>query len=242
MTATVRSSANDILNRVAVETGLDEVTDPFTSGDKNFVQMKALLNIAGEELCDLYDWEFLTRVHSIVTDSLDSGDYALPTDYLKMLNQTGWEAVNQNPLNGPLSAQEWRCLVASTVNSPIYVSFRLREGYFSILPQPVTDGLEISFEYQSRNWVIDSSDGTTKVQTCNDGADIPLFDKTLISRYLKVKWLEAKGLDSTKAQADLNQCFGLKTERDKGAPILNVSSRRSGGLGNMNVPWTNYGS
>ena len=242
MTATVRATANDILNRVAVECGLDAATDPFTSTDKNFIQMKTLLNIAGEELCELHNWEFLTQVHSITTDSADSGDYDLPTDYLKMLDQTGWEAVNQVQLNGPLSAQQWRSLVVGTVLDPIYVSFRLREGYFSILPQPVTDGLEISFEYQSRNWVIDATDGTTLVGECNQGGDIPLFDKTLISRFLKVKWLEAKGFDTSKAQADLNQSFGFKTENDKGAPILNIARGRGWFSRGMTVPESGFGS
>jgi hypothetical protein len=58
---------------------------------------------------------------------------------------------------------------------------------------------------------------------------------------LKVKWLEAKNFDTTKAQADLNQIFSLLTESDKGAPVLNMAGHR-GRLWSMNTPSTGFGS
>ena len=76
------------------------------------------------------------------------------------------------------------------------------------------------------------------------GADTPLFDRTLLSRMLKVKFLEAKGLDTAKAQADLNQIFGALTSHDKGAEILRAG-RTSRGFpyldGFNSVPDTGYG-
>jgi hypothetical protein len=219
--------------------------DPFASTDKSYIQMKTLLNIAGEELVQLHPWHFLQKTHSITTVVPgDDGDYDLPTNYQRMVNQTHWESTNQRPLGGPLTPQQWQSLTNADVSSTIDVSFRLRAGGFSIFPQPPENGLQISFEYISRNWVIDSTDGTTEISQCVLGGDTPLFDRTLLSRMLKVKWLDAKNLDSTKAQADLNQTFALLTESDKGAPILNAAG--GGGrmrmLGYGNYPETGYGS
>lgn len=244
MTATVRATANVILNRVAAEVGKDQVEDPFASTDKDFVQMKALLNIAGEELLALHPWSFLIKTHSITTNVPgDDGDYDFPADYHRMVNQTHWETVNQRPLSGPLTPQEWTALTNADITSAIDVSFRLRDGSFSLFPQPPEDNLTVTFEYITRNWVIDSTDGTTRRDSCVQGADTPLFDRTLLSRYLKVKWLEAKNFDTTKAQADLNQIFALLTESDKGAPILNTARRRGGRfLGYGNIPDSNFGS
>jgi len=244
MTATIRATANVILNRVAAELGLDQVSDPFTSTDKSFVQMKALLNIAGDELVQLHPWHFLTKTHSITTVVPgDDGDYALPTDYQRMINQTHWESVNQTQLTGPLSPQEWRALTNADISSAVDVMFRLKEGEFSIFPQPPDNGLTISFEYVSRNWAIDSTDGTTRISQCVLGADTPLYDRTLLGRMVKVKWLEAKNFDTTKAQADLNQTFALLTESDKGAPILNATGRRGSRFLSMsNAGDTGYGS
>ena len=47
----VTSTATQILNRVAAEIGLAPVSDPYSSQDPAFIQMRYLLNVAGEELC-----------------------------------------------------------------------------------------------------------------------------------------------------------------------------------------------
>lgn len=244
MTATVRATANSILNRVGAEVGLDPDTNPFESTDKSYIQLKTLLNIAGEELADLWNWQFLIKEHSITVGSSDDGDYDFPTDYLRMVNQTHWETTNQRPISGPLSAQEWTYLTNCDITSTLDLSFRLRNGSFSIFPQPPEAGLIVTFEYISRNWVLDSTTGTTYVSACTLGADTPLFDRTLLSRMLKVKFLEAKNFDTTKAQADLDQSFALLTTSDKGARILNTSGRRgvSRFLGYSNIPDSGFGS
>jgi hypothetical protein len=241
MTANLLSTATDILNRVAAEVGLDPVVDPYSTTDRNFIQMTYLLNIAGEELCQLYPWETLVRKHSITTTVISDGEYDLPDDYLYMINQTGWEKTQEIPLFGPMSAQQWSYQLNQDFN-PIYANFRIQQGKFNIYPP--TDGLEISFEYICRCWVLDADTGDTVSDRVNQGADIPLFDRTLISRMVKVKYLEAKNLDTTKAQADLNQMFQQLTSHDKGAPMLNAGrggswSRRY--LNGWNAPDTGYG-
>jgi hypothetical protein len=245
MTATLTAPANDILNRVAAEVGLDPVSNPWGSEKQEFKQMRYLLNIAGEELCQLYQWEFLNQEHQITTSDTDSGNYPLPDDFLYMINQTGWERAENVPLFGPLSAQDWQWLLGrDLVSYTIYASFRIKDGLFSIFPQPPPNGLDIHFEYVARNWVIDSSSEDTLADVVKTGADTPLFDRTLLSRYLKVKFLEAKSLDTTKAQADLNQMFELLGSHDKGADVLSAGRNRRGFPyldGFTSVPDTGYG-
>lgn len=245
MTATLLSTATDILNRVGVEVGLDPVSDPYNTTDKSYTQMTYLLNIAGEELSQLYPWEFLVREHSIVTADTDSGDYDLPDDFLYMINQTGWERSQSVPLYGPLSAQDWQYLIGrDLVSHTIYASFRIQQAKFTIFPQPPPNGLDIVFEYISRSWVIDADTGNSVTDKVTSGSDTPVFDRTLISRYLKVKYLEAKGMDTSKAQADLNQIFGQLTAHDKGAQVL-TAGRGARGYPYLNsytsVPDTGYG-
>ena len=245
MPATLAAPANDILNRVAAEVGLEPITDPWGSPKQEFSQMRYLLNIAGEELSQLYEWEFLMREYSLTTSDTDTGIYDLPTDFLYMINQTGWERAENVPLYGPLSPQDWQYLLGrDLVDRTIYASFRLQQGKFTIFPQPPPNGLDIHYEYISKNWVEDSTSSGKFIDRVNRGADTPLFDRTLISRLLKVKFLEAKGLDATKAQADLNQSFGLLTAHDKGAEVLSAGRGRGGypyldGL--CSTPDTGYG-
>ena len=125
MTATLLATANDTLNRVAAEVGLTPIPDPWGSPKQEFEQMRYLLNIAGEELSQLYQWEFLMREHQIITSSSDTGNYDLPADFLYMINQTGWERAENVPLFGPLSPQDWQYLLGrDLVSYTIYASFR----------------------------------------------------------------------------------------------------------------------
>ena len=82
MPAQLTATANDILNRVAAEVGIDPVSDPWSSTDKSYTQLKTLLNIAGEELSQNYPWEFLIKEHSFTTDGVDN-EYTLPSDFLR---------------------------------------------------------------------------------------------------------------------------------------------------------------
>lgn len=244
MPITTLTDANTILNRVAAEIGVAPVVAPYSSVDPVFVQMQYLLNTAGEELSQAYPWELLTRSHQVTTSSLDSGDYPLPDDFGYMINQTGWETTNNVPLFGPLSPQDWTYLIGrDLVSHTIYASFRFDEGQFRIFPQPPPDGLDVNFEYISCAWVSDGAPTPTYKKEVTTGTDQPLFDKTLITRYLKLKILESKGFDTQKAQNDFNQTFSFLTGLDKGAPVLNVGCRHGFPYLNVyrNLPDTGYG-
>lgn len=240
------ATAGVVINRAAVELGLAPQADPYSSQDTSFQQLTYLLNTAGEELALAYDWEFLNASHQITTADTDSGNYPLPSDFLYILNQTGWEETNQVPMFGPLSAQDWTFLKARNLaGHTLYASFRIKDGLFSIFPQdPVPNGLDLNFEYQSRYWVRrDSPLGVIGADDAVASSDLVLFDKVLISRYLKMKFLEAKGLDSTKAQDDFNQRFTFTTGKEKGAEILNAGGRTGFPYldAYRNVPQSNFG-
>lgn len=246
MTTTRIATAEKIINRAAIEIGLAPVADPFASDDPSFLQLVALLNTVGEELCTAYQWEFLTRSHQITTAALDTGDYSLPSDFLYMIPQTGWERANNMPLAGPLSSQDWTYLLGrDLVSTTIYASFRIREGSFSIFPQPPPIGLDINFEYQSQNWVLDNTiSPSVYMNECTQASDIVMFDKVLTARYLKVKYLEAKGFDTTAAMDDFSQMFSFLTNIEKGVgEILNAGGRNRGFpyLDYRNLPDTNFG-
>jgi hypothetical protein len=240
MTGTIRDSANDILNQVGVEVGLEPVNDPWSSNDQSYRQLRYLINTAGEELSQLYPWEFLRKEQTFTTDG--TGSYTLPTDFLYIINQSGWNRTDQNPLGGPLSPQAWQYLEASNLAGSLLVYYRLAGDAFLINND--TSGLSVAYEYISRNWVLDSTTGTTYIGKVQTGADQPLFNRTLISRMLKAKYLEAKGFDTSKAQADLNQAFQMLTARNRGAPILNtkVGARNYPLIGSQSIPDTGYGS
>lgn len=243
--------AEKILNRVAAEVGIAPIESPFASLDPFFVQLRFLLNTAGEELMQAYPWELLVKEHQIITAAGDDGAYDMPTDFGYVLNQTEWDHTNNIAMGGPLSAQDWTYLKGRDLASnTLYASFRIAQGKFNVFPEPPPApdpgyvGLDLQFEYISKNWVW-NGDSVTPVFTDEIilPSDVPLFDKTLITRALKVKYLESGGFDTTKAQADYNQIFAFLTGNDKGAPILNAGQRGRGYpyISSYNTPDTGFG-
>jgi hypothetical protein len=176
----------------------------------------------------------------VVDTSLDdSGVYPFPDDYQRITNQTAWELNNRIPVRS-LSPQQWAMMKGRQfANDTIYAKFRIQQGSFSIFPQPAPPNLLINYEYYSVNWVVDGTTPDTLKAECTQPSDKPFFPRLVISRYLKLKWLLAKGLDASTAQDDFNQIFDNITSTDKGAPILNAGS------GSFGVPllngWDNVG-
>lgn len=246
MPVSTQINLNDIINRVAVEVGIPPIADPSGSQDPAYIKLRYLLNTAGEELMMSYAWEQLTRSHQIVTQVGDSGVYDLPDDFGYMINQTGWERAQNVPLGGPLSAQDWTYLKGRDLaQNTLYASFRIAEGQLHVFPDPPPVGLDINFEYISSHWVKDVTVSPVAYKgEASLATDIPLFDKTLITRAVKVKYLEAAGFDSSKAQADYNYIFGVLTGNAKGAPVLSAGRNRNGYpyLSVYNVPDTGFGS
>ena len=242
MALTTIISANDIVNRAAAEVGLAPVEDTYASLDPKFIQLRFLLNTAGEELMQAFAWEFLVREHQITTQQGDTGVYDLPADFGYMINQTGWERKENVPLGGPLSGQDWTYLKGRDLaQNTLYASFRIAQGKFNVYPDPPPSGLDINFEYITVNWA--QSAGGAPQPEIRLGSDKPLFDKTLITRYLKLKYLESGGFNTIKAQDDFNVVFAFLTGNDKGGVVLSAGSsiRAYPYLGIGNLPDTGYG-
>lgn len=240
--------AGDIVNAAAAEVGLTPVSDPYTETDAAFVQLRNILSSAGRELLGLHQWQRFVKTHTITTNvPPDTGNYDLPDDFGYLIDQTGWSPVSGGsglPLGGPLSEQDWTYLVNTNLaSSTIYVSFKMAQGQFQVLPQPPPDNVIINFEYISRYWVAAAGAPTVLVAdkpTASD--DIIMFEPILITKLLKLRYLEAKGFDTTAAVGQFLAMMQSWTGKDTNAPILNTARMRMFPyLGWRNIPETNYG-
>jgi hypothetical protein len=226
--------AGQLINDVAVEVGLAASNAPLASTDNNFVQLKTLANILGRDLTRRYEWELLTRTYVITT--VNTGPpppdgvtyYPLPNDFFKMINQTAWNRTSRLPMAGPLSAQGWEWLVGLVSNQfTIYLGFRPWAGTFAVYPSPNPANQEIAFEYVSQNWVQPSGSATgdpgLRTNLIANPGDLVLFDPVLFSRGLKVRFLNAKGFDSSDAVNDFDEVWEMVVGADVGAVKLNLS-------------------
>lgn len=220
-------TAERVINDVAVEVGLNADADPVGSVDPAYVQLTRLLNIALDELAEANQWTSFTRAKSFTTNSVTSPDgrYDLPEDFHYMIPQTHWDRSNYLPLGGPLSAQDWTFLEGRDLNSStIYASFRQVEGVLALYPTPPSDNLEISYEYQSRNWVRSAADSTVFQPEVLVSNDIVLYPPSLIRAYLRAKWLSAKGFNSISADQAVEVFLNSTAGNEKIGKKLNMGA------------------
>lgn len=238
--------AQNIINLAASEVGLSApaANDPFLSADPSFIQLCNLLTSAGRELYGMHEWQALTKINSITTHSVDSGKYDLPADFGYFIEQTGWNPTNRLPLGGPMTPQNWEYLVSTGLaTNTIYITFRLVDMQFWILPQPPPEGQLITFEYISRYWVANTLLPTIPAKDSVTAAtDVVLFEPVLITKMLKLRFLEAKGFDVTAAAQQFQTAFNGFTGKDVASQTLNMARMRVFPyLGWRNIPETNYG-
>ena len=249
MAVTRLDTINNIVNRAAVGVGFDPVADVLSNNNNAFKQLSYLLTDCLQELMEMYPWEILNRAYSYTTVGNEAGILSLPTDFAYMIPQTGWERSKSVPLAGPLSPQEWTYLLGrNLVGSTIYASFRLDQDSINILPNdPTPAGLKINFEYISRNLIeIATATGTyTDTAVGASSSDIVQLPPNLTVAMLKLRFLDAKGFDTTSAERSFNQIYTSLAGKNHSSRILNVAGRsnRFPYLNNVwNLPDTNYGS
>jgi len=240
-------TAKNIINAAASECGLTTSTNsPYSSTDPAVIQLVQLLYTAGKELLLMYPWQHLTNQYSLTTGVADTGDYPLPTDFLEMIDQSGWSSTYRTPLGGPLDSQDWQMVTNNNTLASIYVSFRIWKDQFSLWPRPPVAGVNVNFEYRSRYWVGTVSATVPVLTLTKDGptasSDIVLFDYLLMVKFLKIKFLSARGMDHSDADDEFVTIFNQITGANNGAAVLSLTRKTLFPyLGDRNVPTTRFG-
>ena len=186
--------------------------------DGTTVQSRALLIAACDELLDAYDWQALLRTHTFTTDGVSSS-YPLPADCQRVLNMTDYDVTNLDPLNGSLTPAQWE-YVRSGIN---YLGSRpvLRIAGDRVELLPVTGPRTVQLQYISRNYVIDGATSAAKPEFTQD-SDRTTFSDRLLINFLKLKILEVKGFDTSRAVQDFNTALSAAKSNDAPAGILSL--------------------
>jgi hypothetical protein len=219
-----QKTAKQIINRVAGEVGLPTSESPYSSADESMIQLRTMLATVVEELAEAFNWQILRREHSFTTSvPPDDNIYDLPSDFVRMTDQTGWQRTNRVPLFGPVSAQQWQYLEGRDLSSStIYASFRLTQGKLYLYPTTPPDGIEIAYEYTSNNFYEDADIPGTYLTEATADADIVQLDARLVERGLKARFLQARGFDSTVASQEYQNSYDQLTGNETSAPVLDA--------------------
>jgi len=238
-------SAIRILQQTAGELGLPQIPTITGLSDVQSVQLLSLLNAAGNELLMYYPWEQLANEWTFTTVE-NQTDYDLPTDYKYFTDQTQWDRTNRWPLLGPKSPQEWAWLKGSLVAALPRMRFRVQDDKFKLFPRPGATPFTMAMEYIKCNWLSTTSGGvTTETDMITQDGDTLFYDPWLLIKFVKFKFYELKGFDTTGVNADFMRVFNSLTGKDTGAKILSLSPQiQTQYLGPWSVPdgsWNIYG-
>lgn len=238
-------TAGRIISDAALELGLGAVADPYTSLDPNVQQLCGFLKSCGRSLVRVRDWTHIQREATFPTVAAQE-EYSLPADFLRMIDQTGWNRTSGFPLGGPLSPQRWQYLAAQPGASfPLVVLFRPAAGVLRIFNPPSAPAT-IAYEYISSAWVQPADvEGVTPDPTDAPAAasDVVLFDPLLMMRAVKLAFLRAKGFDTVSAQQEFEETLELASAGDAPSAVHRLDRSPCGEplIDVTNLPITGYG-
>lgn len=172
-------------------------------------------------------------------------DYALPSDFRYVIDDTLWDRSRFWSMRGPMSPQQWQLYKSSVIGrASIQRRFRFRTvggaQVFSVDPVPTDNGSQLVFEFVSNAWC--QSSGGTPQQLWAADTDTNLLDEDLMM--LGVRWRVKRGLgfayneELDEYERELRKAMS----RDGGAAILNMTpSNHLTLIGPWNIPETGFG-
>lgn len=237
-----------IIQDACAETGaVGTPTAVISNQDETVSRMLALIKREGEDLVRT-NWTVLQRLHTFVTVDGQS-EYVLPSDYGRMISDTGWDRSNYEPLMGPINPQRWQEIKSGLLGSGVvgrrYRIARATTGiarkfYLDPTPDSSSAGQTLAFEYISTFYCA-AADGTPKA-TWSVDTDVPVCDEELFRKGLIVRFKRSVGLDFASDADEYADMLAVKKAEDRPAPTLSMTPVRRGRLlGPWSIPETGLG-
>lgn len=167
-----------------------------------------------------------------------------PSDFDRLVDSTQWDKSKRWQMLGPETAQQREWLRSGYISTGPRIRYWQMGGYWQIWPPLGADEV-LSTEYVSKWWILATSPATpapTKEIYTVD-TDTCIFPDPLMRAAIKLKYLEAKGLDTTAAYRDFTHQRDLAFAHDSGSPNLSMAPKPATGLlGWGNIPDSGFGT
>ena len=223
---------------------LPQPVSPASSTDPNIVLMKTAANMASLEMLNAYEWATLTKmgeidVFSAVPPTTEATETAfdLPGDFYRFIDQTQWNASMRFPAVGPVSPQGWMTYRVFPISANFTLTWQMRQRQLWFLNPPAPPGQTFKFMYLSQALVQDADNPDLYKNVATKAGDTFQLDGILMTLLTRMKWLEARGFDSSAAVRDFLLAFDSRIGAEKGANILNMAGGRHDypyiGIGNL---------
>jgi hypothetical protein len=219
--------------------------DPVGSADPNLVMMRTAANLASLEMLNAYEWSQLTKQAEITVETIippspgqaTEQAYDLPGDFYRFIDQTQWNGSMRFPAVGPVAPQGWMTYMVFPISANFTLTWQIRQNQIWFLNPPQAPGSAFRFMYLSQALVQDADDPNLYKNVATKAGDVFQLDGILMVLLTRVKWLEARGFDSSAAVRDFLLAFDSRIGAQKGANILNMGGGRHDypyiGIGNL---------
>jgi hypothetical protein len=228
---TDNSTLQSVITSCCALLSLPIPNDPAGSTDPAIALLRTCSNLASIEMLNAYEWSKLTKMATIpvFTAAPPSSTQAtetpfdLPEDFFRFIDQTQWNGAMRFPAVGPVSPQGWMTYMVFPISANFTLTWQIRERQIWFLNAPPAPGQDFRFMYLSRALVQDADNSDLYKNIATKNGDIFQLDGLLMTQMTRVKWLEAKGFDSSAALRDFMVAFDSRTGAEKGANILNMA-------------------
>ena len=170
--------------------------------------------------------------------------FPLPSDFDRMIDSTHWDKSKHWQMLGPETAQQREWLRSGYISTGPRIRYWQMGGYVQIWP-PLGATESLAYEYVSKWWILATSPTTqapTKELFTVD-TDTCIFPDPLMRALIRLKYLEAKGLDTTAAYRDFTRQLDIAKAADSGSPNLSMAPKAATALlGWGNIPDSGYGT
>ncbi len=215
-----------IVQETLREIGSSEVpTSVVGNSNETAIRSLALVNRSLRETAKRLKWTGIT-VRGTFDTVASTEEYALPSDFFYLINQTMWDDTNNRFIPGPVSPQDWEILKNRvTSGSSLSRFFRIFRGSTSndeqIYLHPIPDAVAtINFEYRS-NALTQDSGGTLQGTSFLADTDTSLLDEDTVALGYKWRFLKTNGLPYAEEFRDYEASIDINISAT-GAPIISL--------------------
>ena len=161
-------------------------------------------------------------------------DYAMPTDFDRMISDTNWDRTNHWRNLGTKTSQEWQWLQGGIISVGPRERYRIYNNRLRIF-QALTSIYTFAFEYVSNYWVMSSGATQGDKGAYSVDTDTAVFPDDLMLAGLKFYFLKAKKLDYAIELGEFTRALSYTKAQDVPVPAQSLAPI---GMNPLVGPWS----
>lgn len=161
-------------------------------------------------------------------------DYAMPTDFDRMISDTNWDRTNHWRNLGTKTSQEWQWLQGGIISVGPRERYRIYNNRLRIF-QALTSIYTFAFEYVSNYWVMSAAATAGDKGAYSVDSDTAVFPDDLMLAGLKFYFLKAKKLDYAIELGEFTRALSYTKAQDVPVPAQSLAPI---GMNPLVGPWS----